>query len=80
MHLIKNLAALATLLTLATAAPAPNAASDVAMDPRAAAGTVSVTTYSGDACTGSNSNVVITNGGYRCVAVSNTRSINVSGK
>jgi hypothetical protein len=41
---------------------------------------VSVTTYSGDACTGSNNNIVITSGGYRCVAVSNTRSINVSGK
>ncbi|KAK0745141.1 hypothetical protein B0T21DRAFT_408190 [Apiosordaria backusii] len=83
MQLNKNLMALVALLPLALAAPAPEAAesqleakfeSDVSI-----LGTVIVTTYSGDACSGSNQQVTVTSGGYRCFAVSNKRSIGISG-
>ena len=85
MQLTNSLALLAALLTLTAAAPATTPAEvgtaiDSELDARAAAGTVSVTTFSGDACTGANDQVVVTSGAYRCLPVSNKRSISVSGK
>ncbi|KAF2271453.1 uncharacterized protein EI97DRAFT_387854 [Westerdykella ornata] len=48
-------------------------------EPVFALGTMVVTVFSGDTCSGSNSQFTVTNGGYRCVAVSNARSLSVSG-
>ncbi|KAK3324962.1 hypothetical protein B0H66DRAFT_636481 [Apodospora peruviana] len=91
MQFTKNIVALAAIFSLAIAAPATTAVEqDLSLDlaqqdtpldleARAIAGTVSVNTYSGDSCNGDNENVVLTNGGYRCFAVSNKRSIGVSG-
>ena len=81
MHFPKNIIALAALISgLTTAAPTEPVTSIDTLKGNAIAGTVVVTTYSGDACNGNNDNVVVTNGGYRCFAVSNKRSIGVSGE
>jgi len=87
MQFTKNIITLAALFSgLAIAAPAAEVIDTLAgrtidtLEGRAIAGTVVVTTYSGDSCNGNNDNVVVTNGGYRCFPVSNKRSIGVSGE
>lgn len=76
------LLALAALAGLTIAAPVEEQGGvlPAVQEARAIAGTVSVVTYSGDSCSGSNDQVVVTDGGYRCFPVSNKRSISVSGK
>lgn len=79
--LFKFSAPLLALAGLAVALPTAEDASAQAVEaPVAIAGTVLVTTYSGDTCNGNSENVFITNGGYRCFPVSNKRSIGVNGK
>ncbi|KAK4171537.1 hypothetical protein QBC36DRAFT_199113 [Triangularia setosa] len=79
MQLIKKVLALVALLPLTLAAPAEaELATKFESDVRIL-GTVVITTYSGNACNGSNEQVTVTNGGYRCFPVSNKRSIGISG-
>ncbi|KAK4652905.1 hypothetical protein QC762_0078050 [Podospora pseudocomata] len=80
MQLTKNILALAALLPLTLAAPAPEGQLEAKFESGVSIlGTAVVTTYSGDACNGNNEQTAVTNGGYRCFAVSNKRSIGYSG-
>ncbi|KAK4640480.1 hypothetical protein QC761_602395 [Podospora bellae-mahoneyi] len=78
MQFTNNLLALLTLLPLTLAAPESQLEAKFESGV-SILGTAVVTTYSGDACNGSNEQVTVTNGGYRCFAVSNKRSIGYSG-
>ncbi|KAK3331363.1 hypothetical protein B0H66DRAFT_613721 [Apodospora peruviana] len=81
MQLTKNLVGLAAIISLATAAPwAAREDMQVDMEAREVAGTVSVTAYAGDTCSGGDESVVVTDGGFRCFAVSNKRSIGMRGR
>jgi len=73
MLFTKNIVAMAALCSFVGASPTPSQ--------EMADGTVAVTCFSGDTCNGSSDpTVTIGDGGRRCFAVSNKRSISVSGK
>ncbi|KAK4204965.1 hypothetical protein QBC40DRAFT_261266 [Triangularia verruculosa] len=80
MQLTKNVLALIALLPLTLAAPADGQLEAKFESDVSILGTVVVTSYSGDACSGSSQRVTVTDGGYRCYStVPNKRSIGVSG-